>query len=117
LSTEEAVAYAQRGYGERKRPASGWASLTPAEHDVVRLVSERTRQQRHRHPAFRLTAHRANPPHPRVHQTRVHLAGAGRARSSSSRLTADAIAATGRPAVLEQRLAETTDDRSPRAST
>jgi DNA-binding CsgD family transcriptional regulator len=40
LSTEEAVAYAQRGRGERKRPATGWASLTPAELDVVRLVSE-----------------------------------------------------------------------------
>jgi predicted ATPase/class 3 adenylate cyclase/DNA-binding CsgD family transcriptional regulator len=40
LSTEEAVAYAQRGRGERKRPASGWASLTPAELDVVRLVCE-----------------------------------------------------------------------------
>jgi hypothetical protein len=26
LSTEEAIAYAQRGRGERKRPASGWAS-------------------------------------------------------------------------------------------
>ncbi|WP_369829684.1 LuxR C-terminal-related transcriptional regulator [Mycobacterium sp. E2479] len=40
LSTEEAIAYAQRGRGERKRPSSGWASLTPAEHDVVRLVCE-----------------------------------------------------------------------------
>jgi DNA-binding CsgD family transcriptional regulator len=40
LSTEEAVAYAQRGRGQRKRPTSGWASLTPAELDVVRLVSE-----------------------------------------------------------------------------
>jgi DNA-binding CsgD family transcriptional regulator len=40
LSTEEAIAYAQRGRGERKRPTSGWASLTPAERDVVRLVSE-----------------------------------------------------------------------------
>jgi DNA-binding CsgD family transcriptional regulator/class 3 adenylate cyclase len=40
LSTEEAIAYAQRGRGERKRPASGWTSLTPAELDVVRLVSE-----------------------------------------------------------------------------
>jgi predicted ATPase/class 3 adenylate cyclase/DNA-binding NarL/FixJ family response regulator len=40
LSTEEAIAYAQRGRGERKRPASGWASLTPAERDVVRLVSD-----------------------------------------------------------------------------
>ena len=40
LSADEAIAYAQRGRGERKRPASGWASLTPAERDVVRLVSE-----------------------------------------------------------------------------
>jgi predicted ATPase/class 3 adenylate cyclase/DNA-binding CsgD family transcriptional regulator len=40
LSTEEAIAYAQRGRGERKRPASGWGALTPTERDVVRLVSE-----------------------------------------------------------------------------
>jgi DNA-binding CsgD family transcriptional regulator len=40
LSTEEAIAYAQRGRGQRKRPTSGWASLTPTELDVLRLVSE-----------------------------------------------------------------------------
>lgn len=40
LSTKEAIAYAQRGRGERKRPSKGWASLTPTELDVVRLVSE-----------------------------------------------------------------------------
>jgi predicted ATPase/class 3 adenylate cyclase/DNA-binding CsgD family transcriptional regulator len=40
LSTEDAIAYAQRGRGERKRAASGWGSLTPAELDVVRLISE-----------------------------------------------------------------------------
>jgi DNA-binding CsgD family transcriptional regulator len=40
MSTEEAIAYAQRGRGERKRATSGWASLTPTERDVVRLVSE-----------------------------------------------------------------------------
>jgi predicted ATPase/class 3 adenylate cyclase/DNA-binding CsgD family transcriptional regulator len=40
LSTEEAIAYAKRGRGQRKRPTSGWASLTPTELDVVRLVSE-----------------------------------------------------------------------------
>ncbi|WP_156297878.1 LuxR family transcriptional regulator [Mycobacterium paragordonae] len=40
LSTEEAIAYAQRGRGERKRPASGWGSLTRMENDVVRLVRE-----------------------------------------------------------------------------
>lgn len=40
LSTEEVIAYAQRGRGERRRPASGWGSLTPAERDVVRLVAD-----------------------------------------------------------------------------
>jgi predicted ATPase/class 3 adenylate cyclase/DNA-binding CsgD family transcriptional regulator len=40
MSTVEAIAHAQRGRGERKRPTSGWASLTPTERDVVRLVSE-----------------------------------------------------------------------------
>ncbi|MDT5365670.1 MAG: hypothetical protein QOC62_101 [Mycobacterium sp.] len=40
LSAEEAIAYAQRGRGDRKRPPSGWESLTPTERDVVRLVSE-----------------------------------------------------------------------------
>jgi DNA-binding CsgD family transcriptional regulator len=40
LSTKEAIAYTQRGRGQRKRPTSGWTSLTPTERDVVRLVSE-----------------------------------------------------------------------------
>ena len=40
MSTNEAIAYAQRGRGERTRPTSGWASLTPTERDVVQLVSE-----------------------------------------------------------------------------
>jgi predicted ATPase/class 3 adenylate cyclase/DNA-binding CsgD family transcriptional regulator len=40
LSPEEAIAYAQRGRGQRKRPAGGWGSLTPTELEVVRLVSE-----------------------------------------------------------------------------
>ena len=40
LTTEDAIAYAQRGRGQRKRPTSGWASLTPTERDVVRLLSE-----------------------------------------------------------------------------
>jgi DNA-binding CsgD family transcriptional regulator len=41
LSVEEAIAYAQRGRGQHKRPTSGSAPLTPTERDVVRLVSER----------------------------------------------------------------------------
>lgn len=40
LSLEEAIAYAQRGRGERKRPTNGWASLTPTERDVVTLVRD-----------------------------------------------------------------------------
>ncbi len=38
LSLEEAIAYAGRGRGERRRPTTGWASLTPSELEVVRLV-------------------------------------------------------------------------------
>ena len=40
LSIPDAIAYAQRGRGERRRASSGWASLTRAELDVVKLVSE-----------------------------------------------------------------------------
>lgn len=40
LSIEGAIAYAQRRRGERTRASSGWASLTRAELDVVRLISE-----------------------------------------------------------------------------
>jgi predicted ATPase/DNA-binding CsgD family transcriptional regulator len=39
LSLAAAVAYARRGRGERQRPQIGWASLTPVERDVVRLVA------------------------------------------------------------------------------
>ena len=40
LSIDEVIAYAVRGHTGRKRPASGWTSLTPTELDVVRLVAE-----------------------------------------------------------------------------
>ncbi|MGH7753168.1 MAG: response regulator transcription factor, partial [Gemmatimonadales bacterium] len=40
LSLADAIAYARRGRGERGRPRIGWASLTPVELDVVRLVAE-----------------------------------------------------------------------------
>ncbi|WP_371934524.1 LuxR C-terminal-related transcriptional regulator [Mycobacterium sp. TY815] len=40
LSTEEVISYAQRGRGEHRRASSGWESLTPAELDVVGLVTE-----------------------------------------------------------------------------
>jgi predicted ATPase/DNA-binding CsgD family transcriptional regulator len=40
LTLDEVVAYAARGSGGRKRPTAGWASLTPAELEVVRLVGQ-----------------------------------------------------------------------------
>ncbi|HSK98428.1 MAG TPA: LuxR C-terminal-related transcriptional regulator, partial [Euzebyales bacterium] len=40
LTLDEAVAYARRSRGARRRPATGWGSLTPTERDVVRLVVE-----------------------------------------------------------------------------
>jgi len=40
LTLADGVAYARRGRGERRRPPTGWASLTPVERAVVRLVAE-----------------------------------------------------------------------------
>ncbi|KAB2347984.1 helix-turn-helix transcriptional regulator [Actinomadura rudentiformis] len=40
LSLDTAVEYATRARGARARPSSGWASLTPAERQVVRLVTD-----------------------------------------------------------------------------
>ncbi|HEY0537655.1 MAG TPA: LuxR C-terminal-related transcriptional regulator [Actinoallomurus sp.] len=40
LSLPEAVEYARRARGSRRRPSSGWASLTPTERNVVRLAAE-----------------------------------------------------------------------------
>ena len=40
LTLDEAVALAQRSRGERRRPSTGWASLTPVELDVARLVAD-----------------------------------------------------------------------------
>jgi predicted ATPase/class 3 adenylate cyclase/DNA-binding CsgD family transcriptional regulator len=39
LSLDDAVAYARRGRGERKRPPSGWASITPMEQQVIDLAA------------------------------------------------------------------------------
>jgi DNA-binding CsgD family transcriptional regulator len=34
------VEYARHARGSRRRPSSGWASLTPTERNVVRLAAE-----------------------------------------------------------------------------
>lgn len=39
MSIEDATAYALRGRGPRRRPSTGWSSITPAEMQVVRLVT------------------------------------------------------------------------------
>ena len=40
LSLADVVAYARRGRGERKRPTTGWAALSPTETQVVALVTQ-----------------------------------------------------------------------------
>lgn len=40
LSLDDAVSYATRARGTRRRPSAGWASLTPTELEVTRLVVE-----------------------------------------------------------------------------
>ena len=40
LSLEEATAYARRSRGQRVRPATGWAALTPTEAEVARAVAD-----------------------------------------------------------------------------
>lgn len=39
LTREDAIAYAQRGLGKRRRSSSGWNALTPTEKQVAMLVS------------------------------------------------------------------------------
>ena len=45
LDLDAAVAYARRARGPRRRPASGWESLTPTERDVVELAAQGLRNQ------------------------------------------------------------------------
>ncbi len=86
LSTEEAIAYAQRGRGERKRPTQR-LGFTHAHRARRRTPCQRRpRQWRYRRKAFRLTPHRADPPHARLHQARAHLARAARPGSGSARV-------------------------------
>ena len=40
MTLEDAAAYASRGRGRRRRPATGWAALTPTELRVARAVAD-----------------------------------------------------------------------------
>jgi DNA-binding CsgD family transcriptional regulator len=88
LSVEEAIAYAMRGRGERKRPATGWASLTPSELEVARLVGEHLSNPEI---AARLFVSRAT-----VKTHLVHIFGK-LGIDSRSQLAAQALRRTGTP--------------------
>ena len=95
LSTEEAIAYAQRGRGRTQTARQRLGIADPDRTRRRATGQRRAGQQRHRHKAFRLTAHRANPPHPRLHQTRPDLARATGPRSGPPHLTPGAQAFRG----------------------
>src|SRR5262249_4573227 len=40
LTIDDAIAYVSRATGERKRPSSGWASPTPTELEVTKLIAK-----------------------------------------------------------------------------
>ncbi|MDT7582922.1 MAG: hypothetical protein QOE32_472, partial [Pseudonocardiales bacterium] len=40
MSLDDSIAYVRRARGVRKRPSSGWASLTPTELEIVRHAAE-----------------------------------------------------------------------------
>ena len=82
LSIEAALVYAARGRGRRRRPASGWPSLTPTELEVVRLVA---RHQSNPEIAERLFVSRAT-----VKTHLVHIFAKLSVRSRSE-LAAEAI--------------------------
>lgn len=58
MSVEEAIAYAQRGRGKRKRANSGWALAHPHRARHRTTCQRGPGQQGHRHKAFRLTPQR-----------------------------------------------------------
>ena len=76
LSTEEAIAYAQRGRGERKRPAKGW-EFDPAELDIVRLLTEGLSNKDIAARLF-ISPNRPDPPHPHLQQAQHDLTSSGR---------------------------------------
>ena len=100
LSTEEAIAYALRGRGERKRPST---RLGIAHSNRTRRGPPGRRghtEQGHRHSAVRLTANRADTSPPRLQQARPDLTSAARpgsrtSRSTKMRLWADVLPMVG----------------------
>ena len=72
LTLDDAVAYAARKGGGRKRPATGWASLTPAELRGRPPGQRRPAERRHRPAPVHRPRHRQGAPVPHLRQARHH---------------------------------------------
>ena len=70
LTLDEAVVSAARKGGGRKRPAAGWASLTPTELQVVGLVGEGLRNDAIARRTVHRARHRQGAPVPHLRQAR-----------------------------------------------
>ena len=86
MSVEEAIAYVQRGRGERKWPTSGWPSSTPAERDVARLIYEGLANKEVATRLFVSPCTGASTSQPHLRQTRHHVARPARARGDPPQL-------------------------------
>lgn len=73
LSTEEAIAYALRGRGERKRRQQRLGVADPRGTRRCTSGQRRAWQQGRRRKAFHLTTHRAGPPHSHLHHAWADL--------------------------------------------
>ena len=69
LSIDEAVGYATRTRGQRRRPTSGWPSLTPTEICCRGAARPGPHQPPDRRAALHLPGHSEDPPDPRLQQT------------------------------------------------
>ena len=85
LSLDEAVAFAMRSRGTRRRPSTGWASLTPTELQVVELVDGGHVQPRDRGNAADVPRDREDARLTRALETRHDVASRARGRGGASR--------------------------------
>ncbi len=87
LPPGDAVAYAGRARGERRRPSFGWESLTPTEQRVVVLVVEGLTNPQIGDRLFMARWHGEDPPWPHIRQARRdHSRRTGRGRRTSRRV-------------------------------
>ena len=66
LSTDDALEWARRARGPRRRPPGGWASLTPTEAKVAELAAEGLTNPADRRADVHLQGDRQDPPRPHL---------------------------------------------------